>query len=86
MQKEIVELAQLFKARDNKSYDVFLIGRVISPPPTPKIKLDENIILNNRKLIFAERVTYDLKSDDQVILIPSINNQTYVVIDKVVRY
>lgn len=56
MDKEIVELAKLFKVRDNKSYDGFLIGKVIAPPPSTAISIDENIILDNDNLIFSAQL------------------------------
>lgn len=115
MQPNLVKLGKLLKERENKEYDGFLIGKVISPPPSIQISIDENIILDNSNLIFSasllagyERVidvtsaniqvndvtvtsfsgkiitTDTLKKDEQVILVPSSNNQMYIVIDKAV--
>lgn len=86
MQKEIVELAKLLKERNNIKFETFVIGKVISPPPNAAIADGENIILRNKKLIFAAHVTNKLQKDDIVILIPSADNQKYVVLDKAVMY
>lgn len=53
MDKEIVEFATLFKERDNKLYNSFLIGKIISPPPSTQISISPEVILNNSNLVFS---------------------------------
>lgn len=85
MDKELIELAALFKKRENKEYDGFLIGKVISPLPSIQISIDENIILDNSHLIVTERAfSSPLEEGNEVALLPSSNNQIYLLIDKVV--
>lgn len=66
MQKEIVELAKLFKERNNKHYDSFLIGTVISPPPEPKIRISPEIILTKEHLIFSASVVDDYEREYEI--------------------
>ncbi len=62
-------------------------GKVISPPPNTNIQLNETITLDNELLIFTETVvTRGLKNGDEVILIPTADDELYYVIDKAVRF
>lgn len=47
------ELATLFKERDQKSPPSVSTGLVISPPPDPRIRLNDVVILHKENLIFA---------------------------------
>lgn len=102
----IVELAKLFKDRENESYDGYVIGEVMADFPNVKIKIDDNIHLDASHLVFAAHLlsgytreyeivgtnmtngtikwTDTIKKGDRVILVPSQNGQSYIVIDKAV--
>lgn len=62
-------------------------GIVISPPPNAHIQLNDTIDLDNEQLIFTETVvTKGLNNGDEVILIPTADEQQYFVIDKAVKF
>lgn len=52
----LTELAGMFKARDKKEAQSITTGIVISPPPEPKIRLDDVIVLGKKRLIFASHL------------------------------
>lgn len=92
----IIELAKLFKERENPSVIGLQIGKVISVNPI-KIALGDKIILDADDLVISESAYYKydlvngvlnkvpkLKMKDKIILLPTNNEQTYFVIDKVV--
>lgn len=136
MNNGIVELAILFKERNNKEYMGIQIGKVVSALPDIKISLGDNILLDKSHLVFGASVlngykrkysisgtiqfsetdcgttdysgnhrhsistldvdtTYTADGDltltdtlvvgDEVILIPTEDEQTFFVIDKAVR-
>lgn len=102
----IVELAKMFKERENQPHMGVQVGTVLTPPPDIRISMGEKIILSNENLIFSAHVlagyqrqmeiqsdvnltgnitfTDSLVAGDKVILIPSADEQTYYVMDKVV--
>lgn len=121
----ITELAKLLKERNPKSPPSITTGIVIEPPPNPRIRLNDIIILGKENLVFSAHLlkgyerklrfketdwgitttnsdhnhhvnlkeedtlvewTDTIKTGDEVILIPSMDEQTYFVIDKAVRY
>lgn len=62
-------------------------GKVISPPPNTNIQLNETITLDNEHLIFTETIiSKGLINGDEVILIPTADDELYYVIDKAVRF
>ncbi|KOS61726.1 DUF2577 family protein [Lysinibacillus agricola] len=62
-------------------------GKVILPPPVALIQLNDTIDLDNEQLIFTETVvTKGLINGDEVILIPTADEQQYFVIDKAVKF
>lgn len=104
----ITELAKMFKERNPKEWLGIQTGIVINEFPNIQIRLNEFVILDKDKLLFASHLmngykrdytastgteigtitgtlewTDTLKVDDQVILIPTSNEQKYYVIDKV---
>lgn len=82
----ITELAKLFKERDNPSIMGIQIGKIINPFPDIKITLGDKIILDSDDLVVSETIyAKTIKISDQVILIPSFDEQTYYLIDKVVN-
>ncbi|MFD1957329.1 DUF2577 family protein [Paenibacillus thailandensis] len=82
MEPWAVGLAKMFKDNENPKYDGATVGKVISPLPSIKIALGDEILLESDNLVIANRI-YELSpvSGDSVILIP--NGQMYYVIDKV---
>ncbi|OXS67526.1 hypothetical protein B1B04_22300 [Lysinibacillus sp. KCTC 33748] len=62
-------------------------GIVISPPPNTNIQLNETITLDNEHLIFTETIiNKGLINGDEVILIPTADDELYYVIDKAVKF
>lgn len=86
MDKSIIELASLFKARDNRSnnFDSFIVGRVINSPPTPLIQIDDDIFLDKDDLYFISTEQY--LPSTELILIPSQNSDLFLVVGKAVQY
>lgn len=82
----VVELAQLFKERDNKTPVGTVVGTVISPPPTIQVSVGDKILLDSSDLIIGA-LTYKegINQGDEVILIPSADGQTFFLVEKVVR-
>jgi hypothetical protein len=83
----VTELAKLFKERNNDPYEGYVIGEVVSSLPHVKIRIGDKIILDASHLVFAARLLNDgtLKQGDMVMMMPSQNGQSYIVIDKAVR-
>lgn len=92
----ITELAKLFKERENANFMGMQVGRVININPL-KISLGDKIILDVDDLIIAETAYYKYELINgtlkqviklfigaEVILVPSTDEQTYFLIDKVV--
>lgn len=80
----ITELAKMFKDRNNPNILGVQIGVVVSPLPNLIIRLGEQILLDNEELILAYSLGTLIK-DDEVILLPTTDNQTFFVLDKAVR-
>jgi len=79
-----VQLAQLFKERNNTAPADAAIATIISPLPDITVSLLDEILLDQDDLIIASRLyELDLQSGDQVILIPAANGQRYYMMDKV---
>jgi hypothetical protein len=85
MNDGIVALAKMFKERDNKHYEGFLVGKVITSFPDIMVSINGEILLDKEDLLITEKVYISLENDDLVILIPSKDYQTYVVIDRLVN-
>lgn len=87
LDKNFIELAKLFRDRDNESFEPIAIGKVVSVSPLKindgdDIMLDEELIITHtiQQLIQSS----ELRSGDNVVLIASSDNNTYIVIDKAV--
>ena len=82
----LTELAKMFKERDNENngYDNFIIGTIISPTPNPVIQIESNVIAERDDLIFVSAATYE--RGEKVALIPTKNNEIFLVIGKAVQY
>lgn len=85
----MTELAKLFKARDNNVPPSITTGIILSPLPEIQIRLTEQIILDKTHLIIAEHIYKhyedELIEGNEVILMPTNNEQTYFVLDRAVR-
>lgn len=102
MNPAVVELAKLFKDRENSNQESFVIGKVVSPYPKLLINDGDDILLGAENLIVSAhllpysrtyatgetsgtiRFTDSLKVGEQVVMLPSKNEQKYLIIDKVV--
>jgi len=84
----LTELAKLFKERDSKTPPSISTGIVISPPPEPKIRLNDVVVLGKDQLIFAAGMLSrdTVVEGDEVIVIPVMDSQMYYVIDKAVKF
>ena len=87
MMQEALEIAKLFKERDNNRFDPMAIGRVISVSPL-KVNDGDDIILDE-ELIITTRIQElirdrELTVDSKVVMIANSSLDKYVVIDKVV--
>lgn len=98
MENWSVQFAKMLKERNNLSPVGIVIGKVIKGLPRLSISIGEDIILDHEQLIVANRlyhmhkhaddqyhspISIPLSVGDRVILIPTINQQIYAVVDKV---
>lgn len=98
MQDWHIQLARMFKDRNNQSMTGIEIGVVVNGFPDLLISLGEDILLDMDSLIVGNHLyTMHTHSDDEyhtpvytalmtgdeVILMPTSNQQIYAVIDKV---
>lgn len=79
-----VQMAKMFKERENKTPEEITVAKVIDPMPNIKLSLGDDILLDLEDLIIASRI-YELilHVGDDVILIPSASGQLYYLMDKV---
>ncbi|MBM7607580.1 hypothetical protein JOD29_000824 [Lysinibacillus composti] len=82
MNDPLVEFASLFKERENKTQEPFVIGTVIDLSPLT-INDGENILLTSEDLIMASGLQASLIVGNKVIMIPSNSLNLYAVICKV---
>lgn len=76
MQRWAVEFATTLKKmakKESQYYEGFIIGRVISPPPSIRIAIDEAIILDDSHLIVAASANM---YEREVEYIQTINTST----------
>ncbi|SMG58190.1 hypothetical protein SAMN06295960_4639 [Paenibacillus aquistagni] len=79
-----VQLAGLFKERNNPKRIGVTAAVIIDPLPNLKIGLGDEIILDMDQLIVANRIyQLSLKAGDEVVLVPATSEQQFYVIDKV---
>lgn len=84
MADSMIALAKLFKDRDNKHWMGPLTATVINLSPLT-IRINESIMPGGQKVICGKSIRDILLINDEVIVIPSANHQTYYVMDKAVR-
>ncbi len=87
----LTELAILIRGGQDpttaKAAKSMTTAKVITPPPNTNIQLNETITLDNEHLIFTETIiSKGLINGDEVILIPTADDELYYVIDKAVRF
>lgn len=75
----------MFKERDNKDYLGPVTGTVISTLPELKVSVGDKVILDHEHLIVGQSVLTSIQSGDEVILVPTQDEQTYFLLDKAVR-
>ncbi|WP_078410292.1 DUF2577 family protein [Priestia abyssalis] len=94
MSDSITELALLFKERDNPGIPSVTTGIVLSPLPDIIVKLNDFITLYKNNIIVAEHIYshYEhqnplrwLNIGDEVIIIPTVDEQLYFMLDKARR-
>ncbi|MBL3729278.1 DUF2577 family protein [Lysinibacillus sp. HST-98] len=87
----ITEFAKMIRERDNPTIVSMTTGTVISPLPNIVIKLNDIVTLDQSKLIVAEHIYLHyqypgptwLQSGDEVILMPTVDEQMYIMLDRV---
>lgn len=83
-----IELARMFKERNNKKSIGAIIGKIVGVNPYKISIFDGQIILQQEQLYFCENIlnnTNSLKVNDEVMLVATENGQKFFVIDKVVK-
>lgn len=81
----ITELAKLLKERENDTGYSPMFGTIIELPQV-KIRLNENVILNNSHLVCLWNLKEQNEDGDyiylgkEVVLLPFANNQKFIVI------
>lgn len=82
----VSELAKLFHERNNPKKLGIQVGKVIAAFPNIKISLGEKIILDKDNLIICDTIYNKvLVRNDEVVLIPTNDEQRFFLIDKVVK-
>ncbi|SDJ76147.1 DUF2577 family protein [Salimicrobium halophilum] len=83
MNNGMEEFASLFKDRENPDLPDWTTGKVVQTSPL-KIRVNENILLEQRKLVIPERLNGSFVKGDMVVLFPSQDYKRVYVADKVV--
>lgn len=79
-----VDLAKLFKERENPAPDGITKAIVISPLPNLRLSIGEDIILEGELLVVSTNIhRLNPKVGSAVIVMPTSNGQTYYVLDGV---
>lgn len=78
-----VELAKLFKERDNKTPIGAVIGDVISNEPFKISILGNKVILDNSNSYICKSAL-GIEIGDKVLCLPTEDGQTFFIVDKVV--
>lgn len=79
-----VQMAKMFKDRDNKAPEEATIAKVVNPMPDIKLSLGDDIILEEEDLIISSRIhELILHTGDDIIIIPSASGQLFYAMDKV---
>lgn len=87
-----VGMAKLFKDRNNKDAIGNVIGKVVSEKPLKIAILNGLVLLDKEQLYKSEHIhthyyddikKIDLFINDEVLLIPTSNEQSFYIIDKI---
>lgn len=81
----LTALAKMFKSRENHSLSSIGTGTVVSAPPEIIISFGNISDLDKDDLVFSSGLEKSLKQGDEIIIIPTIDDQTYFVLAKAVR-
>lgn len=81
----LTALAKMFKSRENQSLSSIGTGTVVSAPPEIIVSFGNISDLDKDDLVFSSGLEKSLKSGDEIIIIPSADDQTYFVLAKAVR-
>ncbi|SDT22246.1 hypothetical protein SAMN05444162_3460 [Paenibacillaceae bacterium GAS479] len=84
MEEWSINMAKMFKERENKAPLEPTTGKVIGLLPNLRLSLGDEIILDDEDIIVSNRIySLNLVVGDELILFPSANGQAYYVMDKV---
>ncbi|MEG0775501.1 DUF2577 family protein [Clostridium sp.] len=82
----VSELAKLFHERNNPKKLGTQVGKVIAAFPNIKISLGKKVVLDKDNLIICDAIYNKvLVRNDEVVLIPTNDEQRFFLIDKVVK-
>lgn len=79
----LTALAKMFKSRENQSPMSIGIGTVANESPL-KVAFGNFSDLDKEDLVFAKGIETNLKQHEELIIIPSSDEQTYFVLAKAV--
>ena len=79
----LTTLAKMFKSRENETISSIGIGTVMSESPLT-VAFGNISDLDQDDLVFAQGLENTLKSGEELIIMPSSDEQTYFVIAKAV--
>lgn len=80
----LTALAKMFRARNNQSHVSIGLGTVISESPLI-VAFGNFSNLDKEDLIFSKGLEIGLKKEEELIIMPSSDEQTYFVLAKAVR-
>ncbi|MWC26627.1 hypothetical protein [Paenibacillus sp. MMS18-CY102] len=84
MKNWAVEVAKMFKERNNPAASGATVATVLSPLPAISLSLTDEIVLDAEDVILSSRIgELSLAAGDLVIVLPSEGGQIYFVLDKV---
>lgn len=82
----VSELAKIINERNNPKKIGLQIGRVITTFPNIKVSMGEKVILDKDNLIVSDTIyKKQLYNEDEVVLIPTEDEQSFLLVDKVVK-
>lgn len=84
-----IELAKMFKERDNKTPIGAIVGKIVNPLPNLRVAIfDGQFLLDKEQLYICSKIdNIEFEGSEiigiEVLLIPKSNEQEFYVIDKV---
>lgn len=79
----LTALAKMFKSRENQATSSIGVGMVVNESPL-KVAFGNFSDLDKDDLVFAKGLETSLKQHEELIIIPSSDEQTYFVLAKAV--